>query len=162
MDLKKRKNARLMNYDYSKAGAYFVTICTENRQRILSRVENEKIILTSFGFTANKYLIGTNQFYDNINIVKYVIMPNHIHIIVSVSVGDDLPGVPKNNGSSGTPTPTISQVIGTFKRFCNKEYGKNIWQRSFYDHIIRNEADLLRHMQYIDENPKKWENDEYY
>ncbi|MBQ2670853.1 MAG: transposase, partial [Clostridia bacterium] len=82
--------------------------------------------------------------------------PNHIHFIV---IAND------NNGSSGTPTPTnmvIPKLISTFKRFVNKKVGKQIWQRGYYDHIIRNSIDYERIWQYIDTNPIKWELDEYY
>ncbi|MBR4241219.1 MAG: transposase, partial [Eubacterium sp.] len=96
----------------------------------------------------------------NIKFEKYVIMPNHIHLIVNIESTD-------SNGASGSPLPTnsvLSRHIGTLKRFCNKQIGDNIWQTGFYDHIIRNEEDYLHHLQYIEENPKKWiiGKDEYY
>ena len=98
-----------------------------------------------------------NAHYEDIHVSQYVIMPNHIHILLSVN----------GNGPSRTPVPTlqnskVSRFVSTFKRFCNKEYGQNIWQRGSYDHIIRNQADFDRHLQYIYENPYKWEKDEFY
>ena len=98
-----------------------------------------------------------NEFYDNINVEKYVIMPNHIHFLLVVS----------NNGSPRTSTPTrqtsaVSHFVSTFKRFCNKEYGENIWQRGFYDHIIRGRDDYEEHLRYIHENPVNWYYDELY
>ena len=79
-------------------------------------------------------------------------MPNHIHLIIQIGVD----GVP------GTAHPTVSRFIGLMKRYINKEIENNIWQKSFYDHIIRNEEDYQRICQYIDENPIKWEEDELY
>ena len=88
---------------------------------------------------------------------NYVIMPNHIHILLCIEGG----------GPSGTPAPTlqnstVSRFVSTFKRFCNKEYGQNIWQRHFYDHIVRDQADFDKHLQYIYENPYGWQKDELY
>lgn len=151
MALPKRKELRLQSYDYSQTGVYFITICTRDKNRILSEVRNEKPVLLPFGLISEKYIKEIGNYYDNVRFDNYVIMPNHIHVLISIS-----------GGSSRTPTPTVSQIVSTFKRFCNKDFGGNIWQRSFFDHVIRNDEDYLRHMQYINENPKKWENDEYF
>lgn len=151
MALPKRKELRLQSYEYSQTGVYFITICTRDKNRILSEVRNGKRVLLPFGLISEKYIKEIGNYYDNVRFDNYVIMPNHIHVLISIS-----------GGSSGTPTPTVSQIVSTFKRFCNKDFGGNIWQRSFFDHVIRNDEDYLRHMQYINENPKKWENDEYF
>ena len=84
-------------------------------------------------------------------------MPNHIHILLFV----------KEQGPSGRPVPTlqnstISRFVSTFKRFCNKEYGKNIWQYRSYDHIIRDQEDFDKHLKYICENPVGWQKDRLY
>ncbi len=101
-----------------------------------------------------------NEIYKDVCIKKYVIMPNHVHFIVLIT--DD-----KSGGASGAPLPTNSKIasyVGTLKRFCNKKIGNKVWQRSYYDHIIRNEDDYVMHLQYIEENPKKWlmGKDKYY
>jgi putative transposase len=93
-------------------------------------------------------------------------MPNHIHILLWVRENKDM----TDNGQSRTPVPTnveranstCSQFVSTFKRFCNKEYGENIWQARFYDHIIRNHKDFENHLKYIYENPIQWYFDELY
>ncbi len=85
-----------------------------------------------------------------VSVEKYVIMPDHIHLLLFV---DDIHGV------SRTPRPTnsiIARTISGFKRLCNKEIGKNLWQTSFFDHIIRNEEDYIKHCEYIDNNPVSW------
>ena len=163
MDLPKRKPTRIKGYDYSTPGAYFVTICTQNRKEILSKIlvgdgvlDVPKNILTKYGEVANKHLINMSDFYDNIKIDKYVIMPDHIHLLISILGTND------TSGSSRTPNPTnslIAQFVSTFKRFCNKEYGENIWQRLSNDHIIRNEKEYLKIWEYIDTNPYKLELD---
>ena len=163
-ELIKRKPTRLKNFDYNSTGAYFITICTENRREILSRIVGGDVLdaprsveLLPYGKTAEKYINQLNDFYDDIKVDRYVIMPNHIHIILFVL----------DNGSSGTSTPTkqhsaVSRFVSTFKRFCNKEYGENIWQRYFNDHIIRNREDYEEHVRYVCENPVCWYDDDLY
>ena len=157
-----RKNTRLPDYDYNSAGAYFITVCTENRRCILSRIvgtgvlDGPNVELTHYGKIAAESLNRMNDFYDNLSVESYVIMPNHIHILLYVK-----------EGPSGTLVPTaqnsvVSRFISTFKRFCNKEYGRNIWQSRSYDHIIRNQQDFDKHLQYIYENPFAWQQDELY
>ncbi len=163
MDLPKRKPTRLKRYDYSTPGAYFITICTKDRKQLLSKIvgtgvpDGPKNILTKHGEITDKYLRQMNEFYNNISVEKYVIMPNHIHLILSLSIPE--------TGTSQTPSPTnsvVSKFISTFKRFCNKEFGENIWQRSFHDHIIRGEKDYQKIWEYIDTNVFKWEKDCFY
>ena len=164
MELPKRKPTRLRDYDYSQNGAYFVTICTKDRKNILSVInvgvgvlDDPQNQLSQYGMIADKYINQMNNFYDYINVDKYVIMPNHIHLLLSISNFEI--------GTSGTPSPTNSHLamfVSTFKRFCNKEIGKNIWQRSFHDHIIRGEEDYLKIWEYTDNNIQKWENDCFY
>ena len=179
-ELPKRKSMRLQGFDYSSTGAYFITICTHNRQNILSDIVKaihadvqvsaqnnvgtgvpdgpQTIIeLTEYGRIADKYIKRLNDFYGDLSVENYVIMPNHIHMLILVG----------RDGPSRTPVPTvqnstISRFISTFKRFCNKEYGKNIWQYRSNDHIIRDREDYDRHVRYICENPQNWIYDELY
>jgi len=164
-DLPKQKPTRLHGYDYSSPGVYFVTVCTKGRRELLSKIvgtgvlDGPKNFLTSYGEIAHKHLVGMSDFYDNVKIDKFIIMPNHIHLLIHIHEGK------RGNGPSWTPVPTnslIVRLISTFKRFCNKEYGENIWQRSFHDHIIRNEQDYLKIWNYIDTNADKWEQDCFY
>lgn len=156
-----RKKNRLEFYDYSNAGWYFITICTKDRQNILSTIVGAdlpggpKVELTEFGVVAERQIQRMNEIYSRCKIEQYVIMPNHIHLLMRI--------LPEDGGSSGRPTPTsVSDYVGTFKRFCNRRYGKNIFQRSFYDHIIRDEADYLKIWNYIQTNPAKWAEDRFY
>ena len=163
-ELPQRKATRLTGFDYNTNGAYFITICTQDRRKLLSRVVGDDVLgvpksveLLPHGKIADKYINQLNDFYDNVKVEGYVIMPNHIHIMLFVS----------ENGTPRTSSPTkqtsaASQFVSTFKRFCNKDYGKNIWQRGFYDHIIRNHEDYEEHVEYIYENPTRWYYDELY
>jgi len=163
MDHSNRKLPRHPEFDYNTPGMYFLTICTENRRCILSDVsaygskQSPVIKLTKYGHTAKKYIEQLSAFYSELSVENYVIMPNHIHILLNV----------QPNGPSGTPVPTVqnsivSRFVSTFKRFSNKEYGENIWQSRSYDHIIRDQEDYLRHLEYINDNPFKWESDKLY
>ena len=161
---KNRKSTRLRNTDYNRRGKYFLTICTKDKKCLLSQVvgtgvpDGPRIKLLPYGKIAEKYITQLNNFYDEISVESYVIMPNHIHIMLVVN---------EQIGPSGTPVPTlqnstISRFISTFKRFCNKEIGENIWQYRSNDHIIRNSQDYERHRRYINENPMRWKFDDLY
>jgi putative transposase len=162
MENSRRKNMRLEQYDYSVPGAYFVTICTSGKARILSSVsvgagvlDGPRILLTKYGQMVEARLLEMNKVYAQTQTKRYVIMPNHVHLLIMVS------------GASGTPPPTrenqlIPLYISTLKRMTNKAAGRQLWQRGYYDHIIRGSADYETKWRYIDENPAKWAEDEYY
>ncbi len=158
-----RRPTRLAGYDYNTPGVYFLTICTKERKCILSRIvgtgvlDGPKVELLPYGIIAEKYIQQLGDFYTYISVESYVIMPNHIHILLGIS----------EKGPPGTSVPTlqnsvVSHFVSTFKRFCNKEYGKNIWQARSYDHIIRDQADFDKHLRYIAENPFGWQKDELF
>ena len=160
MELPKRKPTRLKGYDYSTTGAYFITICTNDKKCILGNIVGQglapaEIILSQYGKIAKEQLLDLENRYKTIKISKYVIMPNHIHIIIY-------------NTAGASPCPTISEVICSFKslttRICNKLNNKQqkIFQTSFHDHVIRGEEDYQKIWEYIDTNPLKWETDCFY
>ncbi len=160
MELPQRKPNRIPEYDYSQNGAYFVTICTHDRKNILSKISvgtplpgcpQETVQLLWHGQIADKYIKQMNTFYKNLTVDKYMIMPDHIHLLITIDEPNGHPG-------RGVPTRTsvIAQFVGTFKRFCNKEYGENIWQNRYYDHVIRNQQDYNEIWEYIENNPRKW------
>ncbi len=171
----KRKNIRLKNGNYDATGAYFITICTQNRRCMLSHVgtgvlDGLHTQLTAYGAIAEKYILQMNDFYQDIQAESYVIMPNHIHLLLVIH-GPSRTPVPTEVGVSDNITiaPTtkmqnsvITRYVSTFKRFCNKEYGRNIWQARSHDHIIRSRQDYDAHVRYIYENPLRWHCDELY
>ena len=151
--LPKRKPTRLQEFDYNSGGAYFLTVCVKDRQPLLSTIVGRDVLdapqtrLTNYGVVAERQIRQMNEMYEHISVEGYAIMPDHIHILLVVQ-----------NGASGTSRPTkqhaaVSRFVSTFKRFCNKQYGQNIWQASFNDHIIRNQEDFDKHWQYIENNP---------
>ena len=120
-----------------------------------------QIQLTAIGKITEKYLLSSKNI-PGVRIDRYVIMPNHIHAIIFLYPDKY---ITHKEGSSKAPTPTnkmLPHIVSTFKRFCNKEYGENIWQYRSYDHIIRDQKDFDLHMKYINENPFDWQKDEFY
>ena len=169
-ELKKRKPTRLKEFDYSSSGAYFITICTKERQKILSKIVGDgahdvpKTELTEYGKIVEKYILSTDKI-ENAFVEQYVIMPNHIHMIVYVANPENKYENLKGGGTSRAPSPTneiIPHIVSTLKRLCNKEIGENIFQRSYHDHIIRNKEDYEEISKYIYQNPINWETDELY
>ena len=161
-ELPQRKRLRLKNFDYSTPGAYFVTVCTHNRKCTLSRVvgaihESPEIQLTEYGKIVDR-LINTIPQQSLATIDRYVIMPNHIHLVIMISDSDESP----LRGRS-----IISKTIGYIKMNASKEihnrYGNEmVWQRGFHDHIIRNRNDYEKISKYIYENPIIWQYDCFY
>ena len=152
-NLPQRKNIRISNYDYSNTGIYFITICIKNREKILSKIEKEKIVLYQYGKIVEKYILKINAKYNYICINSYVIMPNHIHILCEIK---------EYKNSKFSYNATIPFVISTLKRLTNKEFRENIWQRNYYEHIVRNEEEYQKILEYIQNNPINWEKDKYF
>ncbi len=161
MELPKRKPTRLKEYEYSSPGAYFITICIKGYEHLLSQIiVGEGLAppvakLTKYGKVAKEQIENLTQRYPNVTIDKYVIMPNHIHLLISSH----------DNTGGASPSPTITDVICLFKSIatilCRKNGLKQeqLFQRSFHDHIIRGEEDYLKIWEYIDNNPAIWTND---
>jgi len=163
-----RKQNRLNGYDYSQSNYYFVTICTQNRKYIFGDIANNEMILNDAGDMVNFWWQETFKKYKNISIDEYIIMPNHIHGIINIAVGARSPR-PDNNKiiGRGNRAPTIGNIIAYFKYQTTKQInesqntpGKKIWQRNYYDHIIRNDKSLNNIRQYIKNNPATWNTDE--
>lgn len=149
-----RKQLRLKNYDYTQNGCYFITICTKYKKPILSEVvtvggddpaPQKQIVLKDNGKIVDKYINTIHSAYNSVCLENYIIMPNHIHILMLI----DTYGLPRSSA------PTVSNVISAFKHLTNKQVGFNLWQRSFYDHIIRNETDFQNTWNYIECNELK-------
>ncbi len=160
MELPKRKPNRLPDFDYNTPGAYFITICVEGKRCILADIvgggalDAPQIHLTPLGKIAEKHILSGNRI-PNVRVDKYVIMPNHIHLLIAADY----------DGTSRAPSPTnavIPHFVSTFKRFCHRDAGIRLFQRSYHDHVIRGEADYLKIWEYIDNNPVRWKEDCFY
>ena len=143
-NLPRRKNIRLKYYDNSEEGMYFITICTRNRIKLFGEIETKEIKLTKVGKIVEKSIINLEKIYNNITIDEYIVMPNHIHIIIIINEKNNL---------------TISRIINQYKGRITKTIGYPIWQKLFYEHIIRNESEYYKIKQYIQNNIVNWKND---
>ena len=153
MEYKARKEHRIKWYDYGSSGAYFITICTKERKNYFWTEVGAPIgrpydfELSSYGLTVKQAINNIEKVYSLINVDDYIIMPDHIHLLLIIP-----------NDPNGRPmaAPTISQVVNQLKGYISKQVGEPIWQKNFYDHIIRDEKDYEFHIKYIRENPLKW------
>ena len=160
MDFPKRKPNRLTHYNYSAPGAYFITLCTEGKKCILGSIvgggalDAPFVQLSKCGNVLQQYIESGNMV-PGVTIDKYVVMPNHVHMILLV---DET----ASRGTSKGPSPAnavIPHFVSTLKRFIHREIGIKIFQRSYHDHVIRGIQDYQKIWQYMDNNPAKWEND---
>ena len=159
MELQQRKQNRLTDYNYSTANAYFITICTDKRRNlfwkdvgaIIDRPEN--VPLTNLGAIAWQSITDISKHYPMISVDHFVVMPNLINWLLQIHTDSD-----------GRPmaAPTVSTVINQMKGTVSKQAGFPVWQKGFYDHVIRNEKDYLDIWNYIQGNPCKWAEDKLY
>lgn len=165
-----RKSIRLPNFDYSQAGCFFITICTQDRRyyfgeivgaSLCGRPNHPHIMIES-------WLLELKNKYDDVNIVEYVIMPNHVHFIIEKTDNHVVTGDYGMGDHAGSP---LRDIVGWFKTMTTNDYikgvkqglfepfEKRLWQRNYYEHVIRDEQDYIAIAEYIRNNPAKWEFD---
>ena len=165
MNIPKRKSPRLKGYDYSLPGAYFITICTHNKKHLFSNIVGAIHELPENKLTQNgEYVKQTIEILPdrfNVSIPKYVIMPNHIHLIIEINDDNEKRAI--RESPLQYSRSIIDKTVGFLKMNVSKkihnEYADKIWQRSYHDHIIRGEKDYQKIWEYIDTNVLKWEAD---
>jgi len=156
----KRKSPRLVGYDYAREGAYSITVCTHERINHFGQITNGIMYLNAIGMIVNTCWNEIPIHYPSVELDAFVIMPNHLHGIL---VFDDLVSVSAHSRSLGV-------IVSTFKAAVTRRIAKltltepptRLWQRNYYDHIIRNEADLNRIREYVMSNPERWQEDRFY
>jgi len=170
--MKNRKPNRLRNYNYSQNGMYFVTICIKNRFKCFGEIKSGKMVFNKLGKIAEKCYLEIPNHFPDVFLDEFVIMPNHVHVIIetgadNASVGNaEMRSKIKNNEKIDRTKMLLSKAIHGFKASVTKEINRmkdyNVefgWQKSFYDHIIRNEISLNKIREYIQTNPQMWERD---
>ncbi len=184
-----RRSIRLKGYDYSKKGLYFVTICCQNMAHRLGKVVNGQMLLSAAGLMVDKWINELENKFPDIRIDEYVIMPNHLHLIIentgalayAAAVRVDLCVDPSDNDNYierqaagehiGSPlhhvvqwlkTMTTNSYIKCVKTLGWEPFDKKIWHRNYYEHIIRDDRAYQNIARYIQENPIKWEADKFY
>jgi putative transposase len=153
-----RRSIRLRDYDYAQTGAYFVTVCTEGRQCLFGQVEDGTVRLNGWGRIVHETWSDLPNHYPHVELDAFVIMPNHVHMVVVLA--DPV-------GAGFKPAPTkrhgLPEIMRAFKTFSSRRInerratpGASLWQRNYYEHIIRNAESLNRIRQYIADNPASW------
>jgi putative transposase len=168
----RRRSIRLKNYDYSNPGYYFVTVCTENRKCLFGEIHDGKIELNPLGKMIQTIWMELPKHFPTVGLDTFVVMPNHLHGIIALNVGAGSHARP-GFGQARRPAPTLSlsDVIQRFKSYSTHCYLKapsdnkkpspaKLWQRNYYEHVIRRDESLEKIRGYIQENPLKWDLDE--
>ncbi len=178
-----RQSIRLKGYDYSQAGLYFVTLCLYGRACLFGHIENAEMILNDSGRAAQQCWMDIPNHYPNVVLHEYIIMPNHVHGILQI--GDGCDGwncrgekfFAPTNAPTNAPTHEQMVIRGTSRTIGSMLRGfkigvtkwmrqntnvQNIWQRNYYEHIIRTEHSYQRIAEYIVDNPAKWGDDKFY
>jgi len=152
-ELPKRKPIRIDNYNYSTPGIYFITVCTANREKLFWEsvgadiIRPQNVPLSKIGKILEQGILQISTHYENVVVDKYCIMPDHIHLILQIESCID---------GRIISAPTVSTIIGSMKRWVSRQVGKAIWQKAFYDHVIRNQQDYDAIWKYIENNPLKY------
>ena len=174
-----RRSIRMRDYDYSYPGLYFITICTHEKQCLFGHVHNGKMILNGLGNIVHDEWLNTAKIRKEIDLYEFVIMPNHIHGIIGISCrgvrrtpyvfGYEYNPVAINDCQKGvrrTPLQTQSKTIGAlirgYKCAVSKRVGKSIWQRNYWEHVIRDGDDYREIANYINGNPRTWDADKLF
>lgn len=167
-NIHKRHSIRLKDYNYEKEGMYFITICIYNRECLLGKIKDDvgaesisaQVVLTKLGEMIERIYINLENEFKNIKLHKYIFMPNHIHGIIEICKRAEMDSA-----------PTLANIIQSFKRHTTlecikgvkqgiyKPFDKKIWQRNYYEHIIRNEKEFYSICEYITNNPLNWKED---
>ena len=159
MELPKRKQNRVPEFDYGTPNVYFITICTEKRKKLFwmdvgaAIGRPEDVPFSVHGRIVRACIEEIPKHYPAVAVDRYVVMPNHVHLLLRINAGHD-----------GRPmvAPTISTVVNQLKGAASKRIGFPVWQKGFYDHVVRGERDYLEIWEYIEGNPGKWAEDELY
>ena len=155
-ELPKRKIPRLREFDYATRTYYFLTICCKDRQHLFGKVVGAaymppvRVCLSETGKIAERNLLAIEAHNPQTQIIKYVIMPDHLQVFFSVGDGGEAAAFPP------PPPPTVPRIMNSYKASVSRDAGFPVWQRSFHDHIIRNKSDFEETWKYIDNNPVQW------
>ena len=163
-DIHHRRSIRLPEYDYAQAGAYFVTTCVQERKCLLGEIADGKMQLSDIGRVVEECWSAIPEHFGHVRLDVFVVMPNHIHGILSIT------GVGARHASpkiTGPKQRSLGAIVGSFKSAVTKRVntlrgaqGRSIWQRNYYEHVIRDDDDLGVLREYIVNNPLRWELDQ--
>ena len=163
-----RRSLRLNDYDYHQAGGYFVTVCTYRRENLFGEIREGVMRLNQYGEVAHKYFEAIPQHFDNAAVDEFVVMPNHVHGVIFLSDVGARHAVPPTRSQrfGHSVVGSLATIVRSFKSIVSKRIndsrktpGEPVWQRNYYEHVIRNERSLQRIREYIVNNPQRWDFD---
>lgn len=151
----------MKSHDYASGGGYFITVCTDEKRKLFWSADvgadrirpQDAVSLSKYGWCVRTAIEAIPEHYPQYTLLKYCIMPNHVHLILLCE---------EETAGRIISAPTVLTVIGQMKRAASKSAGIPLWQKSFHDRVIRNEAEYLKIWNYVDTNPLKWELDCFY
>ncbi|MBM4310949.1 MAG: transposase [Deltaproteobacteria bacterium] len=163
-----RRSIRLPHFDYASDGAYFVTICTTGRQSLFGEIANGQMVINDCGMIVSDTWKWLAQQYQYVHLHEWVVMPNHFHGIIMIDrTGGDCRGGSRTAPTDNQKIKPLGRLVGAFKTVSTKRInefrqtpGMIVWQRNYYEHIIRDDDDLNRIREYIVNNPAKWAEDD--
>lgn len=160
-DVPVRRSIRLRGFDYSSNNLYFVTICTQDRRPTLSKVVGDRSFLSPYGRIVDTEWSNLTKKFETVQLDEHIVMPNHIHGILIINAGREY------------RAPTLGQIVAYYKYQTTKQYNiffgdgssrqfPKLWQRNYYEHIVRDDDDLQRIRKYIYNNPANWTKDKLF
>ena len=177
----RRRSIRLPEHDYTQPGRYFVTICVKDRHCLLGEVRQGRMCLSACGRIAAEEWLRTAEVRDNVHLDAFVVMPNHVHGIIAIVGNNDVGATGPVAPTTAAPITTdaerpcgpesnsLGAIIGQYKSVVSKRIqrlwkssGQTLWQRNYYEHIVRGRKDLERIRRYIVSNPARWSTDRHY
>ena len=165
----RRRATRLRDHDYSAPCAYFVTMCTQNRLLLFGRVIGDKMAANRLGSIVEDCWTRLPDHYDNVSLDAFILMPNHVHGVINIEDKPTVVGAgfkPALAAALASKLSGVPEIVRAFKTFSARRInemraspGTPVWQRGYYDHVIRTESELDRVRTYIVDNPRKWSED---
>jgi REP element-mobilizing transposase RayT len=166
----KRRSIRLPLFDYAEPCDYFITICTKDKKCLFGSIRNNKIELYQCGYIVKNNIQNIMHRYDHVRIASYIIMPNHLHAVIQIKTNQDAVGAqfiaPQEFAQRGVMNhaPTVGMIVRAFKARCTHDIHSfapdaTVWQRNYYERIIRSDDELFDTIEYIKNNPNNWAKD---
>lgn len=159
-----RRSIRLRTFDYSSTAVYFVTLCVRGREKALGEVADGRVVLNAEGRVVDACWRALAEHFDNVTLDAYVVMPDHFHGLIAIASGRMCEDIERRLLRPGPPPRSLGAVIGAFKAASSRDInrlrgtvGDRIWQRNYYEHIVRSDHDLQRIREYIHNNPHRWQ-----
>lgn len=156
-----RRSIRLQGYDYAQEGLYFITLCVQNRECLFGDIKDGIMTLSDIGKVVQAEWLNTLKVRTNVALHSFVVMPNHFHAIIEIVYRRGECNSPPHQLTFKSPSQTVGAMVRGFKSAVSRQLGFSVWQRDYYEHIIRDERAYDNISNYINDNPLKWDSDKF-